>query len=370
MIGPVLPAPTAIRRVWDQRHQFLDGQNTHVPSVLVDPFDDARAWQTTAPGGGPSAAFVAQTDTSITWLDAPTVALSGTAAASGHQTKTTVTAVDLTTFDDLWFWIHSDRLADGTPGWPFFLELRLGSAAVATGTAANSWFRELPVTRAGTWELVKVSLHDLAPTVRSALSTVQIGCIDAPAPFRCNVAALTGVHEQLLLDLDAALVARLSNRATLAGAPVPAFVEQPGSTTPPPSPSIRITNYDVQQADARSPAGPSRSDFRNGTFDLRPRRRAYDALYEIDVVASARPDADLLYELVLTQLGASSELVVNGVPQLVEIEPLPTFIGWQRPDHLVLRFRLHSSCAEPGTATPMSAVSQQVTVHTDTLVPS
>jgi hypothetical protein len=341
-----------------------------VPSVLVDSFDDAGAWQTTAPGGSPSAELVARTDTSITWLGAPTVALSGTAAASGHLAHTNVTVVDLTASDDLWFWIQSDRLADGAAGWPFFLELRLGSAAVAMGTAANTWFRELPVTRADTWELVKVSLDDLAPTVRSALSAVQIGCIDASVPFRCNVAALTGVHEQLLLDLDAALVARLSNRAALAGAAVPAFVAQPGSTTAPPSPSIRITNYDVQQADARSPSGPSRSDFRNGTFDLRPRRRAYDVLYEIDVVASARADADLLYELVLTQLGTSSELVVNGVPQLVEIEPLPTFIGWQRPDHLVLRFRLHSSCAEPGTATPASAVSQEVTLHTDTLVPS
>ncbi len=341
-----------------------------MPSLLVDPFDDAGAWRTTAPGGGPSTDLVVQTDTSVTWLGAPTVALSGTVAASGHLGTTNFTAVDLTAYDDLWFWVWSDRPADGTGGRPFFLELRLGSAAVAMGTVANTWHRDLPVTQSATWQLVKVSLGDLSSAVRSALSAIQIGCIDASAPFRCNVAALTAVHEQLLLDLDAALMARLSNQASLAGAPVPAFVDQPGSTTPPPSPSIRITNYDVQSADSRSPSGPSRSDYRNGTFDLRPRRRAYDVLYEIDVVASARADADPLYELVLTQLGASSELVVNGVPQLVEMEPLPAFIGWQRPDHLLLRFRVHSSCAEPGTAVPVSAVSEEVALTADTLVPS
>jgi hypothetical protein len=335
-----------------------------VPSVL------AGAWQTTRPGGGPSTELVAQTDTSMTWLGAPTVALSGSTSASGHLATTNFTAVDLTAFDDLWFWILSDRLADGTEGRAFFLELRLGSAAVAMGTAANAWHRELPVTHVATWQLVKVSLDDLAPAVRGALSAVQIGCIDASVPFRCNVAALTAVREQLLLDLDTALVARLSNQVSLAGAPVPAFVDQPGSATPLPSPSIRITNYDVQSADARSPSGPSRSDYRNGTFDLRPRRRAYDVLYEIDVIASARADADLLYELVLAQLGTSSELLVNGVPQLVEMEPLPTFIGWQRPDHLLLRFRLHSSCAEPGAAEPVSAVSEKVALTADTLVPS
>ncbi len=341
-----------------------------MPSLLVDPFDDASAWHTTAPGGGPSAELVTQTDSSVTWLSTATVALSGTTSASGHLASTTFTSVDLNAFDDLWFWVRSDRLADGTAGQPFFLELRLGSATVAMGTAANAWHRELPVTQAATWQLVKVSLSDLSPTVRSAMSALQIGCIDASAPFRCNVAALMTVREQLLLDLDAALVARLSNQAVLAGAPVPAFVDQPGSTTPPPTPSIRITNYDVQSADARSPSGPPRSDYRNGTFDLRPRRRAYEVLYEIDVIASARADADLLYELVLTQLGTSSELLVNGVPQFAEMEPLPTFIGWQRPDHLLLRFRLHSSCAEPGTAQQVSAVSQEVALNADTLVPS
>lgn len=341
-----------------------------MPSQLVDPFDDAAAWQTTAPGGGPSAELVAQTDTSVTWLGTPTVALSGTTSASGHLAGKTFTSVDLSAFDDLWFWVRSDRLANDTAGQPFFLELRLGSATVAMGTAANIWHRELPVTQAATWQLVKVSVGDLAPAVRSATSAIQIGCVDASAPFRCNVAALTAVRERLLLDLDIALVARLSDQAVLAGVSVPAFVDQPGSTTAQPTPSIRITNYDVQSADARSPSGPSRSDYRNGTFDLRPRRRAYDVLYEVDVLASTRGDADLLYELVLTQLGPSSELLVNGVPQLVEMEPLPTFIGWQRPDHLLLRFRLHSSCAEPGTAQQVSAVSQDVTLNADTLVPA
>jgi hypothetical protein len=331
---------------------------------------DAGGWSTTAPGGGASTQLTAQTDDSVTWLNAPTVALSATSSAAGHTAAKGVTVVDLTSYDDLWFWVQSTRVADGSSTWPFFLEVRLGSATTAQGTAANVWSREVPVTRPDTWELVKVSLADLTSTVRSALSTVQFGCIDASIPFRCNLATLTAVHEQLLLDVDDALDALLSNQATLAGNPVPAFVAQPGSTTTPPTPSIRITNYDVQSADARSPAGPSRSDYHDGTFELRPRRRAYDVLYEIDVLAAARSDADLLYELVLTRLGTSTELVVNGVPQLVELEPLPIFIGWQRPDHLVLRFRVHTSCAEPGAAVPVSAVTEDVALNTDTLIPS
>jgi hypothetical protein len=56
-----------------------------------------------------------------------------------------VRTADLEPFADLELSVRSDRAADGSEDRPFFLELRLGSKALAIGAGGNDWHRLIQV---------------------------------------------------------------------------------------------------------------------------------------------------------------------------------------------------------------------------------
>ena len=183
--------------------------------------------------------------------------------------------VDLSPFDDLELWVRCDRVADGSEARPFFLELRLGSAALAAGASGNAWHRLIPVTTPDVWQAVPLALDDLAAAVRGAVTQIRLTCVDASAPFALELDRITALRSELLADVDAALVARL-------GAAAPAVVLP--AAPEPAEPFFRITSYGVRPAPERSPASGFRSDFTGQGFSIRPPSIPFDLFYAVDAV--------------------------------------------------------------------------------------
>src|SRR5207248_4009032 len=111
-----------------------------VTLLSVDDGSDAGAWQARDSGGGPS------NEIAIAERAAPPggLEISATTGALGHYVERADPAHDLSAFEDLRLLLGGDRVADGSEAAPFFLELRLGSAAAAVGSAQNQWARLLP----------------------------------------------------------------------------------------------------------------------------------------------------------------------------------------------------------------------------------
>jgi hypothetical protein len=136
-----------------------------------------------------------------------------TAGAAGAEARFIPGApVDLSPFDELRFWIRSDRAADGSVRRPFFLELTYTDANDAVGET-HTWF--VPVNRSGVWEQRRVGIEN---DRRSVIDGFRFRCL-GPEAFTCNLDELLAVREEMLADLETALIDALE--------PMPSF---PGLT--------------------------------------------------------------------------------------------------------------------------------------------
>ena len=167
---------------------------------------------------------------------------------------------------------------------PFFAELRLGSATLAIDDPANPWHCRLPVS-ARQW-LVRLSIRDLDAAVRSAVSRVQLRCTDS-APFTCHLDEMNAVRDEMIGDVDAALVDRLGH-LTLNGKAAPAVLHPANGTLNQTRPYIEITHFDVVFAGERTPTTDVRMDFSSDGYSVRGPHVAYDLYYEIACVADDR----------------------------------------------------------------------------------
>nr|MCU0922324.1 hypothetical protein [Burkholderiaceae bacterium] len=113
-------------------------------AVLTLPGTDQLAnWSAfQADGITPSAAIALVQDNVSTTPsgDSRSVGISLAAASLNHRARCSVAAQDLSEIDELRLALRSDRPASGS----FFVELRLGSAALASGAPGNLWHRRLP----------------------------------------------------------------------------------------------------------------------------------------------------------------------------------------------------------------------------------
>src|SRR5437870_4758452 len=98
-----------------------------MPLMIVDSMDNAGPWQAFAPDGvTPSVelSLAIEPPRPRPGADAFAGRVSGTVKALNHTLRRAFAALDLSQFDELRFWVYSDRQADGTPIRPFFLEMR------------------------------------------------------------------------------------------------------------------------------------------------------------------------------------------------------------------------------------------------------
>lgn len=321
----------------------------------IDAMDDATRWHALAPDGmTPSTALAMADDPSRARpasSDAISARVTASAAAKDHVLRRNLAApLDLSGFDELRLWLSSSRPADGTPAQPFFLELRLASAAVALGDPANTWQRYLPVAQGGAWASARLTLGDLPAGIRSAVTVIQLRCA-ADSPFQCHLDDLYAVREEMIGDVDAALRALLDGVVTIGGNPVPAVLHPGNGALSQARPYLQILHYDVVYARERTQATRPRGDFTDQGYRLRAPSNAYDLFYQITAVADDRATQQKMLDAALRVLPPCGALRVNG-----ELLPMDTVVvtpvdqlGGFRTDIIPLFYRV-STRHEVGTS--------------------
>jgi len=318
-----------------------------VTELMLDPMNAANQWTALESDGlTPSVALVPQNDTGVYRFgsDSTSLRVTGSTSAEGHVLRRTLADVDLSALDEIRVSLRSTRVADGSSR-PFFLELRLGSNAMPLNDAANTWHRYFPVPRAGNWDLVRLRITDLAPQVRSALSVIQVRCIDATESFTVHLDDLLAVRERLVADVDAALLSKLHQRAAIDGTPVPAIIHHPEDDAPAPSvPFIRITPFAIEPAAERLTSFEQRTDFTSQGCLVRPGSLRYDMFFELDVFTETRDQKAGLLEFLASTLTPNGILVQNGVEipmEWITVAPQDR-IGGSRSDRSPLHIKVRS----------------------------
>jgi hypothetical protein len=133
------------------------------------------------------------------------------ANASGVTAEHIMTsALDLSSFDEIRFWIQADRPADGSLLAPYFLEF----SYIDAGDAAGEFHRWLvPVNQVKTWEQRRIGIQS---DRRSSITSFRVQCL-VDFPFLCNLEQLLAVQPVMLADLEQALVSSISQGFSLPG---------------------------------------------------------------------------------------------------------------------------------------------------------
>jgi hypothetical protein len=298
-----------------------------MPTLALPALSAATAWAGLAADGvTPSTALAFTLDTTLETPSADTVSvrIAATTGALGHIARCTFAAFDLSAFDEIRFVLQASRAAPTPAGstaatpLPFYLELHLGSAALPPGDPGNSWLRRLPIDDAGEWQLIRVSLADLAPAARGALSVVEIRCIDASQAFDMHIDEALAVRPGLLADVERALAQRLDGRVTIGGTPVPAAVSIAGADLPAALPTIAIVPLDARCALERTGGDGQRVDFTAIGYSVRSAPQAYELGYAIEALAANRDEQATLLDYLLGELQAQGQLRVAGVSLTME----------------------------------------------------
>lgn len=278
--------------------------------LVIDAMNDATKWSAVAPDGvTPSDQLTVDDDTATfgTGADRVSARISAGEMAVGHALRRTIPATDLTGFTELRMSIRLPRPRVASPG-RFLLELRLGSADIPLGADADAWHRLVPVDVANRWETAYFSIDDLPPEIASALTQIQIRCLQSS--FVLNVDDVVAARPQLLLDCDRAVIAALG-QVRVAGAPVTVAVRAADEASPS-APGLNVRQVDAQYAPHRLVDAPARRDFTTNGFREVIAGTPYDLDYAVSPVAASRSQQATLLEAVLTRLPADGELVVDG----------------------------------------------------------
>jgi len=331
-------------------------------AAILDPMDNAGVWSAHAADGSPSTLLRTATVT----LRLPDAVASGSrvqlqaqAGSAGHYAERTfAAAADLSDTDELRLWTSGTRAADGTDARPFFLRLRLASAAVGFDSAANTWVRLLPCLQPNVWQLQQLTIADLPAPIRGAVTAVRLEATGAQA-FACVFDSLIAVQERVLADVESSLVAELHEQVKLKGAAVPASVYLPGGALPA-APNIRVSPALIEYAPELSVPIEMRTDYTPDGFSLRPARKGYQLYYDLDADGAQPTDRALLLDFALDRL-TTAPLRVNGEYLPVDVVPVPVPTS-APPVRLPVRIRVRAWKSGPGAAVPAKAV-KQVTVE-------
>jgi hypothetical protein len=338
-------------------------------AVVIEPFSTVAAWTTHRADGSPSAmlGINASGPPRVPSLSAPSATLHADAGSDGHYLERAGPATDLRGVTDLLLWIRCDRFADGTADNPLFLQVKLGSAAMAVNDPGNPWLRLVPVAQSGVWQPVPMSLGDLPAAVRGAVTTLRLTCLDAGTGWSADLDAILAVQPEVLADADAALLARLDQQLQLDGNPVPAFLV-PQAAAPQP-PAFRISNYDVQPDRATSPAEGPRTDYTGSGFAIRPPATVYQIDYAVEALAEDRGTAAAMLSFALAELSPTSLLLGAGKVMTVDWIDAPSTaappVVAPPADHPVVHLRVRGAQPGVGAATRAVPPFNEISVEVD-----
>lgn len=290
-------------------------------SLLVEPMDDAARWTAVGSDGvTPSTEIAVNDEQDVVGygVDGRSARVTGSTLAAGHALRRTIAPVDVSDQAELRLSIRADRQA-GAAGAPFYLELRLGSAALPLTDPANTWHRLLPVRTKRTWETIRLSLDDLTPTVAGALTQLQLRCVDASAPFTAYLDDLIAVRPQMLADADRALEQRLAG-ITVGGAVATVAVRADAQAVPA-APALDIVHFDLRFAPDRVRDQNRLRDFTEHGARLVPLGDPYYVDYAVTPFAADRAAQAALVEAAVDRLSPFDELTVDG-------ERLPFELIW------------------------------------------
>lgn len=292
-----------------------------MPMSSLDAFVQLAGWQALQPDGvTPSTDLTITEDTlgETPAGDHHSLMVAGSTGAQDHIARRSLPATDLGDFDELRLVLQGDRRTTGG----FYLELRLGSAALPIGAPGNAWHRHVPVSTGG-WEVVRLSLIDLPPAVRSAVTMVQLQCIDAGADFTLRLDEALAVRPRMLPDLEQALFTRLHQQTSLSGNPVPAERVVAGGPWPVTSPCVAIVPLELRHLAERGTAAAHRCDFTADGYRIRSGPVAYEASYAIEPMADDRGDQAELMEFLLRALPPRGSLRVAANAWSFEMRDAP-----------------------------------------------
>lgn len=112
--------------------------------------------------------------------------------------------LDLGEFDEIRFWVRADRRADGSSVRPFLFEFSYTDAGDLPGEEHRFF---VPVNGASRWEQRRIGIES---DRRSAVTEFRFRCL-TPIASRLDVSSLMAVREEMLLDLERALVDTLGS---------------------------------------------------------------------------------------------------------------------------------------------------------------
>jgi hypothetical protein len=305
--------------------QWLDSFNT--------------AWASLEPDNStPSSALVMSIDTDMFRFgaDQSSGRISATTEAADHRLRHTFPAVDLTTYDELRLSILSDLAANGGAA-PFYLELRLASAAMSFEDTANTWRRYLPISEANQWETARFTLYDLPDAVRSAVTMMQVRCVAVPRGFTIYLDDPIAVRQEMIGDAEQALVEYLNVHVRIDDAPVPVYITHSG-TTASEEPYLHVTLYGIRYV--QDIPVQQRVDFVDAGYSLLPPAVGYELYYEIDCRAPERSTSVRLFESVLAACVPRRQLRINNVLHRLEQINIDLHDTFQRAEHLLVRFKI------------------------------
>ncbi len=337
-------------------------EDHEMPSIVVDPMDDTTPWSAFGPDGvTPSTELSLVNDSSKPRAGSETHAglVSATANALNHVLRRNLAPLDLTKFNELRFWVYSNRSADSYPSRPLFLEIRLASVAVPLGDPGNTWQRYIPVSQTSVWEPVRVTIADLPAAIRGTVTTMQLRC--AAVPFQCDIDDLIAVQDEMIADVDAALAAQINGVFVLGAATVPAVLHPANGTLTQARPYFEITNYDIVYSRERTDSNRSRGDFSDNGYVIRPPSNAYELYYQVTAVADDRATQAQMLEFLLGTLPSRGALLVNGA--LLPMEAITVYpfdqLGGVRTDALPIFYKI-STRQEVGSSDVVSPVKTAV----------
>lgn len=320
-------------------------------ATLIDDFSSAAPWAALDPASAPSLEMALAADPQHRgyFADARSLRVNVSAGANGHFLQRVGGPVDLTAFTELRLWFRCDHACDGSAEHPFRLRLQLGSLALPVGAPGNVWHRYLPAFAPNAWQYVRLALDDLPATVRGAVTELRLTCVHAGDPWSALLDDLLACRPEIVADVSAALLELLDGQLVLA-APVPARVHVPGSVAPA-VPWLSLVNYDVAYAGRRATGHRARTDFTDAGYRLRPETMAYDVHYRIEAQTADATEQARMLEFIVATLGHQRDLLVAGLPLLLEWIPRPL-----PPDDPLLSPALHyrvGTYAERGVSEPV-----------------
>ncbi len=251
------------------------------------------------------------------------VHMTGSDKAADHRARCKIPSLDLSNFEELAFWVRSDKVADGSEDKPFLIELRLSSDTVSTESPANKFARYFPVSASRTWELVHFSLVDLNPSVRAAMTYLHLRVLPTPtmAAFDYKFADLIALKRQVVTDVEEALIYLLDNALQIDGSTIPAVVRTPGMSVPVKNSLFLIATLDVQRNKSKDISHTVKRDYREDGYAVGPRQQAYNVLIQIECLPKDASHQRQMMDFVIQTLCLRDYIPIAG--KLMPIE----FVG-------------------------------------------